>query len=158
MTTAWKPDGYHSVTPYLVIKNASAAIEFYKKAFAATDVLKLESDGKIAHAEIQIGDSRVMLADEHPEMGVVGPNPEQGTSYSLMIYVPNVDEVFETAVAAGAEATRTVTDMFYGDRSGTLTDPFGHVWTVSTHQEDLSQEEVDRRFLAMQNGLSGEIV
>jgi PhnB protein len=140
------PDGYHSVTPYLVIKGASRAIDFYKQAFGATELLRMDGpDGSVGHAEIKIGDSPVMLADEHPQMGFRSPQTLGGAGISLMVYVENVDEVFPRAIAAGAKELRAVQDQFYGDRSGTLEDPFGHVWTISTHQEDLSNEEMQRR-------------
>lgn len=144
------PDGYHTVTPYLIIQGAARAIEFYKKAFGATEVLRLEGPGgSIGHAEIQIDDSRIMLADEHPQMGHRGPQALGGTPVSFMIYVKNVDARFAKAVAAGAKVTRPVVDQFYGDRSGTLTDPFGHVWTIGTHTEDVPPDEINRRFEAM---------
>jgi PhnB protein len=140
------PDGYHSVTPYLVIKGASRAIDFYKQAFGATELLRMDGpDGSVGHAEIKIGDSPVMLADEHPQMGFRSPQTLGGAGISLMVYVENVDEVFPRAIAAGAKELRAVQDQFYGDRSGTLEDPFGHVWTISTHKEDLSNEEMQRR-------------
>jgi PhnB protein len=143
------PPGYHTVTPYLIIRGAEKAIEFYKKAFGATEVLRLEGpDKKIGHAEIRIGDSHVMLADEVPQFGFSGPETFGGTPVSLLIYVENVDQRFEQAIAAGAKATRPVANQFYGDRAGTLVDPFGHVWTLSTHIEDVPQEEIDRRFKA----------
>jgi PhnB protein len=145
------PDGYHSVTPYLIVNGAAQAIEFYKKAFGAVEHLRLaEPSGKVAHAEIRIGDSMIMLADEVPQMGYVGPESTGGkTPVSLLIYVSDVDAQFKQAIAAGAKVMRPVQDQFYGDRSGTLTDPFGHVWSISTHVEDVPQEEVERRFAAM---------
>lgn len=140
------PEGYHSVTPYLVIKGAAKAIDFYKRAFGAVELFHMEGpDGRIGHAEIKIGNSPVMLADEHPHMGFKGPQSLGGTPVSLMIYVEDVDKVFPQAVAAGATVTRPLQDQFYGDRSGTLTDPFGHVWTVSTHKEDVPPEELEKR-------------
>jgi PhnB protein len=140
------PDGYHSVTPYLIVKGASRAIEFYKQAFGATELMRMEGPGgTVGHAEIKIGDSPLMLADEHPEMGFRSPQTLGGAGVSLMVYVENVDEVFPRAISAGAKELRAIQDQFYGDRSGTLEDPFGHVWTISTHKEDLSNEEMLRR-------------
>src|SRR5262245_4618097 len=141
------PEGYHAVTPYLVCKGAAQAIDFYKKAFGATEMARLAGpDGAIGHAEIRIGDSIVMLADEHPQMGYRGPESFGGTPVSMCLYVADVDSVFRQAIAAGGKETRPVKNQFYGDRSGTLTDPFGHVWTVATHVEDVSLEEIGRRF------------
>lgn len=140
------PDGYHSVTPYLIVKGASRAIDFYKQAFGATELLRMDGpDGTIGHAEIKIGDSPVMLADEHPEMGFRSPQTLGGPGLSLMIYVEKVDEVFPRAIAAGAKELRPVQDQFYGDRSGILEDPFGHIWTISTHVEDVPEDEMLRR-------------
>jgi len=127
------------------MKGAAEAIEFYKKAFGATELFRMEHEGKIGHAEIKIGDSPVMLADEHPEMGFVGPKTLGGTPVSLMIYVDDVDTVFNRAIAEGGVEMKPLQDQFYGDRSGTLTDPFGHVWTVATHKEDVSPEEMSQR-------------
>src|SRR5215467_3417420 len=142
------PEGYHSVTPYLIVRGAAQAIEFYKKAFAATELMRFPGpNGTIAHAEIKIGDSPVMLADEGPEHKspqTVGESP-----VGLMIYVPDVDKIFKQAISAGAKSTRDVQDQFYGDRSGNLTDPFGHKWTVSTHKEDVSAQEMERRMQAL---------
>jgi PhnB protein len=145
------PDGYHSVTPYLIVKGAAQAIDFYKSAFGATEVMRMPGpNDRVMHAEIKIGDSVVMLADE-PEGGQHrSPLTIGGTPVSLMVYVEDVDTVFSRAVSLGANATRPVVDQFYGDRSGTLTDPFGHVWTVGTHIEDVSAEEMERRMAAMQ--------
>ncbi len=140
------PDGYHSVTPYLIIKGAAAALDFYKKAFGATELFRMDwGGGKIGHAEIQVGDSRIMLADENPEMGYVGPQTLGGTSVSIMIYVDDVDAVAAQTIAVGGKVTRPVQNQFYGDRSGTFQDPFGHLWTIATHVEDLSPEEMERR-------------
>lgn len=146
------PDGYHTVTPLLIIKGAAAAIEFYKKAFGATELLRMEDKGKVGHAEIKIGDSPVMLADEYPELGYVSPGTLGGSPVSMMIYVEDVDAVFKLAISEGAVERKAVQDQFYGDRSGTLTDPFGHVWTVATHKEDVSPEEMDKRAAAGQGG------
>jgi PhnB protein len=146
------PEGYHSVTPYLVIKGAGDAIDYYKKAFGATELFRMEHKGKVGHAEIKIGDSPIMLADEHPEMGYVGPKTIGGTPVSLMIYVDDVDTVYPRAIAEGGVEVKALQDQFYGDRSGTLTDPFGHVWTIATHKEDVSPEEMDRRAAAAHGG------
>lgn len=141
------PAGYHTVTPYLIINGAAAAIEFYQRAFGAKEVMRLGiPGGQIAHAEIKIGDSHVMLADEVPAMGFCAPDKLGKNPVSLLLYVDDVDAYFQRAVAAGAAMLRPVEDQFYGDRSGTLVDPFGHVWTLATHKEDVSQEEVERRF------------
>jgi PhnB protein len=140
------PEGYHTATPYLIIKGAAQAIEFYKKAFGATEIMRLAMpDGTIMHAEIRIGDSAIMLSEPCPQMGYKGPIELGGTPVSLYLYVDNVDEQFAQAVAAGATVTKPLADQFYGDRSGTLTDPFGHVWSLGTHIEDVSVEEIERR-------------
>jgi PhnB protein len=139
------PAGYHTVTPYLICKGAAKAIDFYKKAFGAEEIMRFEMGGKVGHAEIKIGDSMVMLADEHPEMGYKSPLAYGGTPAGLALYVDDVDAWAKQAIAAGAKLTRPVQDQFYGDRSGTFTDPFGHVWTISTHKEDLSLEEMKKR-------------
>ena len=140
------PDGYRTATPYLIIKGAAEAIEFYKRAFGATELLRMaDPQGRVGHAEIRIGDSVIMLADEHPAMGYRGPRSLGGSSVSILLYLAEVDAVFERAVRAGAKAQRPVADQFYGDRSGTLEDPFGHVWTVATHVEDVLPEEMQRR-------------
>jgi PhnB protein len=140
------PEGYHSVTPHLIIKGAADAIEFYKQAFGATELFRFAApDGTIRHAELKIGDSPIMLADEFAEMGYKGPQTLGGSPVSLMIYVEDVDTVFNQAVATGATIREALQDKFYGDRIGTVVDPFGHVWHLSTHQEDLSLEEVEER-------------
>jgi PhnB protein len=147
------PDGYHTVTPYLIVRGAAAAIEFYKKAFAATELFRMDGPGgKIGHAEMRIGDSPIMLADEHPEMGAKSPQSFGGSPISIMLYVEDVDAVVGRAVAAGAKVTRPIEDKFYGDRSGGLEDPFGHSWHISTHKEDVSKEEMDRRAAALFGG------
>jgi PhnB protein len=146
----YMPKGYHAVTPYLIIKGAAGAIDFYKKVFGATEAFRMaDPSGKVGHAEIKIGDSMIMLADEHPEMGYVGPQTLGGSPVSIHLYVEDVDAVFKRAVAAGAKETLPLKDQFYGDRNGTFHDPFGHVWTVSTHKEDVSPEEMERRMAAM---------
>ena len=140
------PEGYQAVTPYLVVQGASAAIDYYKKVFGATERMRMPAPGgMIGHAEIQVGGSVIMLADEFPQMGFRGPKSVGGTPVSLMLYVTNVDEVFKRAVDAGAKALRPVADQFYGDRMGTLEDPFGHVWSIGTHVEDVPPEEMRRR-------------
>lgn len=147
------PDGYSTITPYLSIKGAADAIEYYKRAFGAKELMRLAMpDGRIGHAELQLGDSRVMLADECPDMEFRSPQSIGGTPVTIHMYVNDVDAVAAQAVAAGAKLTRPVQDQFYGDRSGTLTDPYGHVWHVSTHKEDLSAEEINRRAAAMHKG------
>lgn len=152
MTVKPIPDGYHTVTPYLIIKNASDAIEFYTRAFGAVELLRMDAPGgKIGHAEVKIGDSPIMLADEYPEQGFLGPASLGGTAVSILLYVEDVDTLFARAIGAGATMMRPVVDQFYGDRSGTLKDPFGHVWTIATHKEDLSSEELQRRMADMKD-------
>lgn len=140
------PDGYHSVTPYLIVNGAARAIDFYKFAFGATELMRMPGPhDRVMHAELKIGDSIIMLADE-PESGEHKSAQSLGGSpVSLMIYIEDVDKVFSRALSAGAQQTRAVQDQFYGDRSGNLVDPFGHVWTVSTHVEDVSADEMKRR-------------
>ena len=146
MATQAIPEGYRTATPYLIVQGAAHAIEFYKRAFGATEVLRMaDPQGRVGHAEIRIGDSVIMLADEHPGMGYRGPRTLGGSSVSILLYLEDVDAVFERAVKAGARELRPVTNQFYGDRSGTLEDPFGHVWTIATHVEDVSPEELKRR-------------
>jgi len=140
------PEGFHTMTPYLCVSDAARAIEFYKEAFGATEILRMEAPGgKIGHAEVRIGDSVLMLADEFPEMNFRSPQTLGGVSAHFMIYDEDVDARVERAIAAGAKLTRPVKDQFYGDRSGGVEDPFGHHWYISTHIEDLSPEEVKRR-------------
>jgi PhnB protein len=140
------PEGYRRVTPYLVIKGASAAIDYYKKVFGATERGRMDAPGgMVGHAELTIGDSIIMLADEFGEMGFRSPKAIGGSPVSLVLYVENVDEVFKRAVEAGAKQLRPVENQFYGDRMGTLEDPFGHVWSIGTHVEDVSPEEMRRR-------------
>jgi PhnB protein len=149
MASSAIPDGYRSVTPYLIVKGAAEAIEFYKHVFGATEMLRMaDAHGRIGHAEIKIGDSVVMLADEHPQMGYRSPSSLGGSSVSILLYLEEVDAVFARAITAGATAQREVSDQFYGDRTGTLKDPFGHVWTVATHVEDVAPEEMQRRAAA----------
>jgi PhnB protein len=143
------PEGYHTATPYLIVKDAVRAIEFYKRAFNATELMRLaDPSGKVMHAEIKIGDSTIMLADEFPEMGIRGPQSLGGSPVILLLYVRDVDAAASQAGAAGAKVLRPVKDQFYGDRSGTFEDPFGHVWTLATHKEDVSPEEIHKRFEA----------
>ena len=148
------PEGYHSVTPYLVVDGAAEAIDFYKKAFGATEVLRMPMGDKIGHAEIKIGDSHVMLADEFPERDIRGPKARGGTASSLMIYVEDVDSTFKRALDAGAktDGDMEVKNQFYGDRSGSLVDPFGHKWTIATHVEDVAPEEMERRMAEFSKG------
>jgi len=138
------PEGYHSVTPYLIFKGAAAAIDFYKKVFGATELFRMpDASGKlVGHAEIKIGDSHIMMADEYPEMGYLSPQTLGGTPVSILLYVEDVDSTVPRAVAAGAKLVQPIKDQFYGDRSGTLHDPFGHVWTIATHIRDVSPEEM----------------
>jgi len=139
------PEGYHSVTPAVIVHDGAGALDFYKKAFGAEEVLRMPMGDKIGHAEIKIGDSIVMLSDEWPDMGFLGPRTRGGTTVSLMIYVEDADSAFKRAVDAGGTAERPVENQFYGDRSGTLIDPFGHRWTISTHIEDVEPAEMNRR-------------
>jgi PhnB protein len=139
------PDGYSTVTPYLYIKGAANALEFYKKAFGATELFRMDWNGKLGHAEMQIGSSRVMMADEFPEMGAKGPHTLGGSAIGLCLYVEDCDALFHRAVSAGATVVRPLQDQFYGDRSGTVTDPFGHVWTIATHKEDVAPDEMEKR-------------
>jgi PhnB protein len=143
------PDGYHSVTPYLIVDGAEEAIRFYQAAFGAEERLRLPMGDKIGHAELMIGDSIVMLADEFPEIDVRGPKSRGGTTVSLMIYVEDVDAAFPHAIKAGGVEEKPVEDQFYGDRAGTLVDPFGHKWTIATSVEELSPEELQRRMAEM---------
>jgi PhnB protein len=143
------PDGYPRVTPYLIVDDAGAAIEFYKSVLGASERARMAGpDGKVGHAELDIGDSVVMLADEHPEMDARGPKAVGGTPVSLHVYVEDVDSVFERAIEAGAEALRPVEDKFYGDRMGDFEDPFGHRWHVATHVEDVLPDEMEQRAAA----------
>lgn len=145
------PDGYHSVTPYLALRNASAALEFYKKAFGATELLRMpRPDGGVAHAEIKIGDSIVMLADEYADMDFVGPETRGGATSTLMVYVEDVDSQFKRAIDAGATQIRPLSDEFYGDRVGAVRDPFGHIWHLATHKEDLTPDQIQKRMEAME--------
>ena len=155
MTVKPIPDGYHAVTPYLIVKGAADALDFYQKAFGAEERMRMENKGMIMHAEVKIGDSVVMVADEFPDMGYVAPQTAGGTPVSLMIYVKDVDKVFDRAIAAGAKEKRPVNNEFYGDRVGTVVDPYGHVWSIATHVEDVPADEMDRRFRDMTKKMGG---
>ena len=151
MTAAVKaiPEGYHSVTPYLIFSGAGDAIAFYKRALGAEEVMRMaDPGGRIQHAEIKIGDSRIMLADEHPEIQALSPKTVGGSPVSIHLYVEDVDTAVEHAVAAGAKLIRPVADQFYGDRLGGIEDPFGYRWFIATHNEDLSMDEIHRRAAA----------
>ena len=144
------PSGYHSITPYLVVQGALEAIEFYKKAFGAIEVLRLRlPNGQLGHAELKIGDSPIMLSDEAPEWDARSPQSIGGSPVTISLYVDDVDSVVPTAVAAGAKLVRPIADQFYGDRSAALEDPFGHKWHVATHKEDMTPAEMQRRFDAL---------
>lgn len=143
------PDHHHSVTPYLMVDGAAKAIEFYAKAFGAKEALRLPMpDGRIGHAEVSIGDSRIMLADEYPEMNAKAPKAYGGSPVHIHLYVTDVDAVAKSALAAGAKELRPVQDQFYGDRTGSFQDPFGHVWHVATHIEDVPPDEIAKRAAA----------
>ncbi|HKX10034.1 MAG TPA: VOC family protein [Stellaceae bacterium] len=139
------PAGFHTATPCLAINGAARAIDFYKKAFGATEVMRFAHGDKVGHAEIQIGDSKIMISDEFPDMGVRGPKTVGGSATAIYLYVDNVDAVADRAQTEGAKMVRPVEDKFYGDRSGTFEDPFGHIWHLATHKEDLSEEELKKR-------------
>ncbi len=146
------PDGYPQVTPYLCVDGAAQAIEFYTEVFGAKERMRMDGpDGRIGHAELGLGDSVLMLADEHPDIGFLSPRTLGGTPVTLSVYVEDVDATFERALQAGAKELRAVEDQFYGDRSGQFEDPFGHRWSVATHVEDVSAEEMERR-AAQQGG------
>lgn len=140
------PAGYHALTPYLVVQGAARAIDFYKEVFGAREVMRMDGpNGKVGHAELEVGGSRFMISDEYPEMGFLGPQEGTRPPVGVLVYVEDVDTVFAKAVAAGATAFKPLQDQFYGDRSGTITDPFGHVWTIATHIEDVSPEQMQAR-------------
>ncbi len=152
MAVAPIPAGYHTITPYLIVKDSVKALDFYKRAFNATELFRLDGpDGTIAHAEFKVGDSPVMFAEGGME-GYRDPKSLGGTPVSLMIYVTDVDKMFAQAIAAGATVQRPVADQFYGDRTGTLVDPFGHVWSIATHIEDVAFDEIERRMEKMAGG------
>ena len=142
------PDGYHTVTPYITCKGAAKALDFYKTAFGAKEIMRYDMGGTIGHAEVRIGDSVVMLSDEFPQMGAVSPKTLGGTPFGLCIYLPDVDAAVAKAVSAGCTIERPLQNQFYGDRSATLLDPFGHKWTLATHVEDVSPEEMKQRMAA----------
>ena len=146
------PEGYHSVTPYLVVDDAERAIEFYKKAFGAEEKFRLPMGERIGHAELMIGDSHIMLADEFPDMDNLGPKNRGGTTVSLMVYVDDVDRAFPKAIEAGAKQVRPLENQFWGDRMGTLEDPFGHVWSLATHVEEVAPDEIERRMAEFSTG------
>jgi PhnB protein len=140
------PEGYSSVTPYLIVRGAAQALDYYKMAFDAEELMRFPGpDGRIMHAEIQIGDARVMVADESPEMGHKSPATLGGNATGLMLYVTDVDDTFQRAISAGGKVMQPVKDQFYGDRSGNVIDPFGHTWTIATHVEDVAPDEMQRR-------------
>jgi PhnB protein len=140
------PEGYHALTPYLAVEDAEKAIEFYKDAFGATEMVRMPTpDGRVAHAELQIGDSKLMLSDPFPQSSVRPPAERGGTTASIFMYVDDVDATFEQAQKAGAQVVSELEDMFWGDRFGTVSDPFGHVWSIATHKEDLSEQEIAER-------------
>ncbi|MGA7077622.1 MAG: VOC family protein [Terriglobales bacterium] len=140
------PKGYNTVTPYLVIKGAAKAIDYYKKVFGATVAVRMDApDGRVGHAELQIGDSRIMLADENPQMGYRSAESIGASPVSLYVYLPDCDGVVAKAASEGAKILKPVADQFYGDRSGFIQDPFGHLWGIATHKEDLSPKEIDER-------------
>jgi PhnB protein len=140
------PEGFHSVTPALVVKDAAKAIDFYKKALGAQELMRMPGpDGKIMHAELKIGNSVIFLSDENPQMNVKSPQSLGGSTCTLNVYVPNVDDVFKQAIAAGGKESMPVADQFWGDRYGTLTDPFGYSWGIATHKEDLNPQEMGKR-------------
>ena len=148
------PDGYHSVTPYLIVDGAAEAIRWYSSALGAEEMLRMPMGDKIGHAEIRIGDSFVMLSDEWPDHGKLGPKARGGATSSLMIYTEDVDAAFERAISAGATAERPPEDQFWGDRMGSLVDPFGHSWSLATHIEDVPEEEMQRRMEAFSNEMA----
>jgi PhnB protein len=144
------PKGYHAVTAYLSVQNAAQALDYYKRAFGAKELLRMPMPGgKVGHAEIRIGDSHVMLADEMPAMGFVSPPSRGGTTVQLHLYVRDVDATVAKALAAGGRLTRPIEDKFYGDRAGTVEDPYGHVWYIATHKEDVPPKEMKRRMEEM---------
>jgi len=139
------PDGYHTVTSYLMVDDAARALDFYRDAFGAEELFRLPMGDKIGHAEIMIGDTHLMLADEFPDMGALGPNSRGGPTASFMIYVPDADAAYDKAVKAGAKADRPLKNEFWGDRIGTVVDPFGHKWSLATHIEDVAPDEISQR-------------
>ena len=155
MATKPIPEGYNTVTPYLAVDDAAVAIEYYKRAFGAKERVRMDAPGgKIGHAELEIGDSLVMLSDPFPQASTKPPKELGGTSVSVMLYVEDVDEVFNQAVDAGATVTMEVADQFWGDRFGSITDPFGHLWSIATHVEDVPPEEMAERAKAAMAAMS----
>ena len=152
MSVNWVPEGYEGVTPYLICANAEAAIDFYKKAYGAEEILRIGPPGMVAHAELKIGTAIFMMSDENPDMGMLGPKSIGGSPVSMMIYVEDVDGFCDRAVDAGLEVIKPVADQFYGDRTGFFRDPFGHLWSFATHIEDVTPEELNARASAMHGG------
>jgi PhnB protein len=151
------PDGYHTATPYLVVQGAAKAIEYYKKAFGATEEVRMDMpDGSVMHAEIKIGDSMIMLGEENLAMGAKSPATLGGSPVSIMLYVPDVDTLTKQALDAGATVERPIQDQFWGDRMGAIIDPFGHKWAIATHKEDVSVEETAKRFEAVKQQMCGK--
>jgi len=147
------PEGYHNITPYLFVRSAASAIDFYKNIFGATEIMRMPgSNGKIMHAELRIGDSIVMLADENPQTGMMSPQTVGGFSVGMHLYLENVDQVIQKAVESGAKLLRPIKNQFYGDRSGSVLDPFGHMWSIATHVEDVSPEEMRKRMMTAAMG------
>jgi PhnB protein len=146
MAVKYIPEGYQHVTPYLTVNRAAEAIRFYQEAFGAREIMRFEQDGILGHAEIEIADCRIMLGEEMPSWGNKSPLTLGGTPSGLHIYVKDVDKAFAQAIRSGGRQEQPVTDQFYGDRSGTLIDPFGHRWTLATHKEEVSKDELHRRF------------
>ena len=149
------PDGYHTVTAYLIVDDGARAIDFYKNAFGAEELYRLPMGGKVGHAEIRIGDTNLMLSDEWPDMQALGPNKRGGATVSFVIYGPDCDAAYERAVKAGAKPDRPPSDQFWGDRMGTVVDPFGHKWTLGTHIEDVSPDEMQKRMEAWSKEQAG---
>jgi PhnB protein len=156
MATKPIPEGYRTVTPYLAVDDAAAAIEYYKKAFGAKESVRMDGpENRIAHAELEIGDSRIMLSDPFPHASTKPPHELRGTSVSIFMYVEDVDSVVKQAVDAGATITMEVADQFWGDRMGSIVDPFGHSWSLGTHVEDVPPEEMEERAKAAMASMSG---
>jgi PhnB protein len=150
------PDGYPQVSPYLVVDGASGAIDFYVKVLGATERMRMDAPGgKVGHAELQLGESLIMLADEYPDLGFYGPKPGVASPVAISVYVEDVDAVFERAVEAGAQVVQPIEDRFYGDRLGTFEDPFGHRWSVATHVEDVPPDEMARRAAEANEAMGG---
>ena len=153
MSVHYIPEGYHSITPYLIIDGAAKAMDFYRDVFGAVEVMRMPGPGgKIGHAEMKIGDSHIMLADEHPEQGFRSPKSIGGSGVGIMVYVKDADGCFDVAVKGGAKVIQPPQDKFYGDRSAQIVDPFGHFWTIATHVEDVAPEEMERRLKQMEGG------